>query len=369
MHILLVSREFPPNVVGGVAYHTYNLARTLNAAGHRVTVLSSTAGDYDDSDHVALPDVNVVRLDCRQRASPRVWFDRAVRSHLATEPAWLEDVDVIHSHEYIQFGRTSVDQPVIQKIHFNLSRKFEFFPFEQYSVAVRPFIRVALAYGIRPLESCLERRALAGVDGLIFISNLTRRVQRQETGIERPATIVHNGVDTERFNVGPESDGSYFLFVGGNQVRKGYQTIIDAFASTDIPIRVAGTAQPPGGESLSNVEFLGYVKQSRLPDLYQDARALVHPARYEPFGNIILESLACGTPVIVTDSAHCGASEILTEDVSQTVPPGDPIELRQTIETFNTGEYDSQICRKLATQYTWMGVAEQTVEFAQSLAE
>ncbi|WP_276272967.1 glycosyltransferase family 4 protein [Haloarcula litorea] len=369
MHVLLVAREFPPDVVGGVAYHAYNLARALIETGHRVTVLSSTAGDYADETHATLPEVDVVRLDCRKHVSPRAWFDRAVRSALAAKPPWLDDIDVVHSHEYIQFGRLSLVQPVVQKIHFNLGRKFDFFPFRRYPAPVRPFVRAGLSHGVRPLERRVERNALASADGLVFVSDLTKRIQEQDTGFSGPTTVVHNGVDTEQFSPGPESYGSYFLFVGGDQARKGYETVVDAFAATERPLRIAGTTRPAGDKTPSNVEFLGYVEQSRLPELYRGARALVHPAQYEPFGNIVLESLACATPVVVTGPDHCGSAEVLTDEVARIVPPGDPVVLGDAIESFDASAYSPRACRQLAEQYTWESVADQTLQFARSLIE
>jgi len=369
MHVLLVTREFPPHVVGGVAYHAYNLAKGLTASGHRVTVLSSTAGDQADTGFDGLPGVDVRRLDCHRRGSPRFWFDRAVQSHLTPVPAWLDDIDLIHSHEYVRFNRTPVTQPVVQKIHFNLERKFDYFSVEQYPAPVRPIVRSALERGIRPLESKLERRALSGADGIVFISELTREIQRQTTGVEQPSTVIHNGVDTERFSPTAGTDDSYFLFVGGRQTRKGHETVREAFAETDRSLRIAGATPPPDADPASNIEYLGFVEQSELPALYANACALVHPAAYEPFGNVVLESLACGTPVIVSGPAHCGAAEILTDEVARIVPPSDSAILTDTVVDFDKTNYTPEACRQLAERYSWTTVAEQTAAFAASISE
>lgn len=369
MHVLLVTREFPPDIVGGVSYHAHNLAEALKKAGNRVTVLCSRTGDRYDNSTEGIPGVKVKRLKCRRRVSPRVWFDRAVKSYLATEPNWLDSIDVVHSHEYIRFNQTPINQPIIQKVHFNLSRKFRFFPFERYSPIVQPIIKIALRQGIRPIESRLERQAFRDADGVIFVSELANRIQGQEMSIHSPTTVVHNGVDTDRFSPCADTQDSYFLFVGGRQHRKGYKTVREAFVRTDNQLRIIGSERPSDTESHSNIQFIKNIEQSRMADLYRNARALVHPAVYEPFGNVILESLACGTPVITSQPDSCGASEILTDDVAIKIKSESPSELQAVTNNFTKKCFDSKACRKLAEQYKWDRVAEQTMEFAHSLVD
>ncbi|MFC5368579.1 glycosyltransferase family 4 protein [Salinirubrum litoreum] len=365
MHYLLLTREFPPNVLGGVAYHSYNLARELTARGHDVTVLTTDTGDYTDTD-LDTTEITVDRLDPPTVASPRCWFDRAVRRRLAGSDL-LADADVIHSHEYVRFDALDTDTPTILKVHFNLARKFEFFPFETYHPVVRPAVRFAVDHGVEPLERRLASQGLAGADARLFVSRLARDARTDGARPTDGDHVVHNGVDLDRFTPHdtPERDGEYFLFVGGTQRRKGYETLRTAVAGTEIPVRVAGGSPPP--DLPPNVTALGHVPQSALPDLYRNARALVHPAHYEPFGNVVLEALACGTPVITTDETACGAAELLHDGVGTTVHPADPEELQLTLQQFDSRAYDSTTCRRLAEAHPWSEVASRTESVAESL--
>ncbi|WP_167768462.1 glycosyltransferase family 4 protein [Haloarcula amylovorans] len=362
MKFLLLTREFPPNVIGGVAYHAYNLAHTLTE-NHDVTVLTTSAGDH--TDNLPLNHTEVIRLDCPTRGSPRFWFDRAVRTHLENTDL-LDGVDVIHSHEYVRFDHLDTDVPTILKVHFNIEKKFEFFPLDEYHPAIRPLVAGALDYGIAPLERSLARQSLEAADGRIFISELTERLRADRA--TKPNRVVYNGVDCERFAPGETDDNGYYLFVGGTQHRKGYRQLLDASKQIDRELKIAGAERPDDESIPENVEFLGHVPQSELPERYRNASALVHPALYEPFGNIVLESLACGTPVVVSNPEHCGAAEILSEDVGTTIDPTDD-SLHETLRTFDPTAYDTSDCRALAEQYTWGDVADETVAFARELLD
>lgn len=378
MRVLLLTREFPPYIVGGVAYHSYNLARLFADSGHEVTVLTTTSGDHTDDGNFDLSGIDVVRFDCPTTASPRLWFDRIVRRVVSGEEAF-ESVDLVHSHEYVRFDRLDIDAPTILKVHFNIGRKFDFFSFESYHPIIQPLVRVALQYGIAPFERQLARHSLETADGRIFISRLVQ----ENTAVDvmtRPTTVIHNGVDLDQFTptasgdsidqvtseIDMNSDEDHFLFVGGTQQRKGYKTLVSAARDADWSLSIVGAEEPPGQMS-SNVEFLGRIPQTHLPSLYRRATALVHPALYEPFGNVVLEALACGTPVVVSTADYCGVAELLDEAVCETVDPTDAHRLQTTLTAFDPSDYDPATCRAVATNNPWERVAEETITFAESL--
>jgi glycosyltransferase involved in cell wall biosynthesis len=368
MHLLLLTREFPPHVVGGVAYHAYNLAQELAAEGHEITVLTAADGDRTVNGFDPPDGIDIISIDCPTTASPRLWFDRAVRREL-TESDLLGSIDVIHSHEYVQFDKLPTDTPALLKVHFNIRRKLEFFPFDQYPRGVRLLLALVLRYGIMPLEYRLAKKSLRTADGRLFISDLTKRESERFGHADGASRVIHNGVDADRFTRTIDSSEDYFLFVGGTQTRKGYDTVMQTFHQTDSTLKIAGAERPPGTTAPENIEFLGYIEQRELPALYSNARALVHPALYEPFGNIVLESLACGTPVIVSNARHCGAAELLSETVSVTVDPERPGEFQDAVESFSPDNYSPEACRSLARQYGWQDVATETTVFASSLSQ
>jgi glycosyltransferase involved in cell wall biosynthesis len=105
-----------------------------------------------------------------------------------------------------------------------------------------------------------------------------------------------------------DGKNTYFLFVSTSHKRKGLDLLLEVFAKlpTNYKLLVAGT---PFERDLDNVISLGFVKE--MNDLYRASDFLLHPAIYEPFGQIISEAFASHLPVIV--SSKVGAKELITD--------------------------------------------------------
>lgn len=102
-----------------------------------------------------------------------------------------------------------------------------------------------------------------------------------------------------------------FLFpCAGDPVRKGYPLLKTFFSQTDLPIEliVAGRTTK---ESLSNIRFIGL--RNDMNRIYSACDYTIMASDYEPFGLIGPESIACGTPVIVSDRVSC--AEVLSDQV------------------------------------------------------
>ncbi len=134
--------------------------------------------------------------------------------------------------------------------------------------------------------------------------------------------VIHNGVDLARFRprglLEQKNEGTQrtVLFLGHGYGRKGLATALEAVARIPwVDLWVAGRerrlhryvrhAQDLGIRQ--RVSFIGSIEEPEVQ--LRQVDALVLPTRYDPFANVCLEALACGTPVITT--ARNGASEIL----------------------------------------------------------
>jgi glycosyltransferase involved in cell wall biosynthesis len=117
---------------------------------------------------------------------------------------------------------------------------------------------------------------------------------------------------------------------------------------------------------LKNVRFAGYQPQNRLADIYSASDVFAMPSRSEPFGLVALEALACGLPVVATESG--GITDYLSYAVGRLVPEEDP-------EALSNGLLDilrlpeagwnkmSESCRALvAKKYSWADTARKTAE-------
>ncbi|MEE9094709.1 glycosyltransferase family 4 protein [Arthrobacter nitrophenolicus] len=187
-------------------------------------------------------------------------------------------------------------------------------------------------------------------------------------------SIVPPGVDLKRFRVGPVlPDHPNVLCVRRLERRMGIHVLLDAWAQVvsavpEARLSIVGT----GNEELrlkeqssrlglaDSVEFKGRLSDSKLAELYQDSMLTVVPTiSLEGFGLIALESLATGTPPIVTD---CGGlpDAVLGLDPSLVVEPDNRDELAQRIISAIAGKRPSaEACRRHAEKFSWSEVARQ----------
>jgi len=130
--------------------------------------------------------------------------------------------------------------------------------------------------------------------------------------------------------------GDYLLFVGSVEPRKNLLGLVRAAGGRQVVV-----AGPEGWLNSDvhryidehglqdRVRFLGYVDRDDLRALYTGARAFVYPSFYEGFGFPVLEAMACGCPLVVSDiSPH---REFLDEESALLVPPGNPESLGEAL--------------------------------------
>jgi D-inositol-3-phosphate glycosyltransferase len=112
-----------------------------------------------------------------------------------------------------------------------------------------------------------------------------------------------------------------------------------------------------------NVTFVGRVEQDRLPTYYNAADVLVVPSRYESFGLVALESLACGTPVVTTPVG--AVDDILRAgETGHVVQNGSPRSLADGIKAFISGRNTSSadVIRESILEFDWANVASGMIE-------
>ena len=170
-----------------------------------------------------------------------------------------------------------------------------------------------------PFESDLGTiyAALASRIPTIAIS----RDQASAAGLATLAGVIHHGVDLESFPLGAGA-GGYALFLGRMCREKGVARAIRIARSAEVPLRIAAKMREPGEIAFfaevvepllgGAVEFLGEVGHDRKVELLGDALCLLNPIAWpEPFGMVMVEALACGTPVVATPA---GATTEIVDD-------------------------------------------------------
>jgi glycosyltransferase involved in cell wall biosynthesis len=166
----------------------------------------------------------------------------------------------------------------------------------------------------RPLYEQLRR--VAPRTRLISVS---MRQREPAPGLTWAANIP-NGVDFSRYSL-RENRGDYLLFLGRMIPEKGAHRAITVANETELPLLLAGKRREPAEQAYyhefikphlrsGRIEYLGEVSHDAKLGLLQGARATLFPIEWEePFGLVMVESMACGTPVIAT--ARGAAPEVV----------------------------------------------------------
>ncbi len=155
----------------------------------------------------------------------------------------------------------------------------------------------------------------------------TERLREEFAGwrLQRLA-LWRKGVDTHLFHPGeqlPDPSTPVFLYVGRLAAEKN----LDALLGLDLPGEIRVVGDGPQRQALQarypQVRFLGYRHGQALADAYRRASVLVFPSRTDTYGLVMLEALACGTPVAAfavpgpLDVLEAGVTGVMAEDLSE----------------------------------------------------
>jgi glycosyltransferase involved in cell wall biosynthesis len=175
-------------------------------------------------------------------------------------------------------------------------------------------------------------------------------------GVEVGA-VVHNPIDVEAWPVGTSKE-DYLLWLGRFVPEKGPQRAIAVARATGRPLVLAGTVQPRHERFFATeisphidgeqIRFAGEVGGARKQKLFADAHAFLMPIRWpEPFGMVMVEALAAGTPVLAF--AHGAAPEIVEHGKSGFLVE-DEHEMAAVVE--QAGNLDPMDCRRSAERFS-----------------
>jgi glycosyltransferase involved in cell wall biosynthesis len=167
----------------------------------------------------------------------------------------------------------------------------------------------------------------------------------------------------------------FVLYVGTLEPRKNLTTLLEAYAEVarthDVPLIVGGgkgwlyDAVFQRLEELGlkeRVQFAGYIEEEELPLWYAAATVFVFPSIYEGFGMPPLEAMACGTPVITSNSSSLPE---VVGDAGITLPPHDPAGFAEALDRVLRDADLRQDLRERglvqATRFSWRTTAERTL--------
>lgn len=170
----------------------------------------------------------------------------------------------------------------------------------------------------------------------------------------------------------------FCLYVGDVNWNKNVIGLLEAVDKTRLPLVMVGAGFTQSSKEIEAVDSFiaknhlepcilktGFVPDGDLVAIYNLARATVLPSFYEGFGLPVLESMACGTPVVCSDNSSL--SEITNETVATYCDPADPGDIGdKMISVFNMDKKRRRALEdkltKHACAYTWQKVAKETID-------
>ena len=280
--------------------------------------------------------------DSRTAADLRSYFPRSLRQAQLTDTALqyalmhvafaLRDAgrfDIIHNHNGppSELGMALshlVDVPMLTTLHNNLTKESEFI-WSNYRGWYNTISRAQ-----DDVTPCLPRACYAGV--------------------------IHNGIDVSSFPFESEKS-DYALFLGRFAPEKGPHLAIEAAKKAGVRLVMAGKISQPEERDYfeaiikpqidgTSVEFVGEADGALKRELYRRARCLLAPIQWEePFGLVMIEAMACGTPPIAFNR---GAAPELVQDQVTGFVVRDTDEMARAIE--RADDIDPCACRKYVDQ-------------------
>ena len=307
----------PPTGYGGIELVVALLADGLVDAGHDVTLFASgdsrTKAELSFMYEVA-PSADIGRSQVEIRHA-LACFERA------------HEFDVIHDHSGPPAAviAGAVDTPTVHTVHGPLLGE----PGDLYEQIARVSPRTKL----------------------ISLS-LNQRVPRPDLPW---LANVPNALDFSVYPVHPHR-GDYLFFLGRMSPEKGAHRAVAVAMEAGLPLKIAGKRREPAEQMYfhelvephlreGQIEYLGEVTHGEKVELLQNARATLFPVDWEePFGLVMIESMACGTPVIATrrgsvpEVVEDGRTGVIVDDSAgmaaaiEAVDAFDPLDLRRAVE-------------------------------------
>jgi glycogen(starch) synthase len=375
--VVMLTWEYPPRIVGGIAPHVYNLSRELARLGVRVHVVTC---DFPDTKaHETEGGVQVDRVDSYTYPTPNfaTWVSM-MNVNLQRRAAEVirasgGRVRVIHAHDWLVANaaiglKHMFRLPLVSTIHSTEKGR-------------RGGIYDDYQRMISSEESWLTGESWR----IICCSNFMMGEVTEALGVAREKIdVVPNGIDPRPFRapLDPAAlrarfarpDEKLVLYVGRLVHEKGVNLLVEAtpYVLRRGPAKIVMVGEGYLKESLiararqlgvsDSVYVTGFLESDTLRGLFRVADVSVVPSLYEPFGIVALEAMAAGTPIVTLGTG--GLSEILQNGETGHFVQPNPASLADGISTVLYSPSYAESLRAKAAQkvplYSWANIASLT---------
>jgi 1,4-alpha-glucan branching enzyme len=373
--VLILSWEYPPNIIGGLSRHVYDLANTLVKKGKLVHILTTRTSEttaYEKLEGVHVHRVNPLHPyeeDFFQ------WVLDLNRAYIqkAHEIIKDENISLIHAHDWIVSisAKTLKDFysiPLVTTIHATEHGRNQ-------------GIYTDLQQKIHDEEHSL----VAASDQIIVCSEHMKLEVERLFISSAPVIVIPNGVEINKLleknqhEVMKIENGNkpYFFSIGRMVHEKGFETIINVAANLkkgqhDVQFIIAGKGpmlehyrqMVKKLELEDSVSFIGYISDEVRNEYMNQCKAVIFPSLYEPFGIVALEAMAFKKAVVASETGGL-KSVVKHGHTGLLFKPNQPSNLEeQVLRLLEDGELTERLGEKgfhlAKSMFGWDRIAEQT---------
>ena len=390
MRVVMLSWEYPPKIVGGIARHVHDLSRALAANGVRVDVVTCEHPEASPEELEGnlcvhrvpvAPGNDFVHWVHNLNAASEVKVEellapkkptRRKKSPATPSPA---EPTVLHAHDWLsEFAGKNLKHkyrlPLVATIHATEHGRNQGIHTDQ-----QRYIHST------EWELCYEAWRV------ICCSHFMRNEIAEVLGAPYDKLdVIPNGIDPSKFDIAFDvgefrrwfaaPNEKIVFFVGRVVPQKGVQVLIEAIpeivpAYSDVKFVIAGGGDQSYLVKLAEdlgvsdrVFFTGYIDDETLLKLYRVADIAVYPSLYEPFGIVALEAMAARVPVVVTDVG--GLREVVDHGVTGlSTWAENPDSLAWAVLRILKNPYSAKMMvenayRKVVKQFNWGRIAALT---------
>ncbi|BCB04821.1 glycosyltransferase [Bacillus sp. KH172YL63] len=371
--VLILSWEYPPNIVGGLSRHVYDLANNLVKKGKHVHVLTTKANDALSLEVMEGVTVHRVHPLHPYEEDFFKWvFDlNQAFIHYASDLIREERISHLHAHDWIVSTsamklKEYFSLPLITTIHATEHGRNQ-------------GIYTELQHKIHREEQLLVKAS----DHLIVCSEHMKDEIKSLFTIEAPIAVIPNGVELEKLDQSSpyemkKTSTPYFFSIGRMVHEKGFDTIIRVAArlkdeGVDTSFVIAGKGpmlehyrQMVAERNLMDmVSFVGYISDRERNDYLKNCLAVIFPSLYEPFGIVALEAMAFRKGVVASNTG--GLKSIVKHDSTGLLfePNQDHSLYAQVVSLIEDptkseklGEHGFKLAQSM---FSWDRIADQTI--------
>ncbi|MEM2939761.1 MAG: glycosyltransferase family 4 protein [Candidatus Bathyarchaeia archaeon] len=322
----MLTWEFPPRIVGGIARHCFGLARAIAKMGHNVNVVTL---DFPGTPHYEESECVRIHRTPIELGHPNFIVWTFLFNHFMEKKVAMlsKDVkfDIVHAHDWLVApvsiaSKYYLKTPLVSTVHST---------------------EVGRSHGLHSPDSYL-------IDGIewwltyeskriIVTSNsMKREVEEHFRLPSEKIEVIPNAIDLSKYNIivnrevvkrrfGINPDERIVLFIGRLVPQKGVEYLIMATPKIigqhpEARIVIVGDGwakdhlwnQAVSTGCQHKITFLGFLSDQDLIELTLSSDVLVIPSIYEPFGIVALEGMAAGVPIVASNTG--GLAEIIEHD-------------------------------------------------------